>query len=268
MPSKPIRMVQLSDLHLFSNSQDSLLGVNTEDSLRAVIELLCRNSDLSDTDFIILSGDLTQDGSEAAYRRLIALLKPLRSPIYWIPGNHDDVSMITYVYADGAILGNRHVILKGWQFIFLNSQKPGLVEGQLDEEQLHFMQQCLKRYPAHHAVIVFHHQPIPVGSAWLDKGRLTNADQFWACVGPFHHVRAVLFGHVHQVMESHVHHVAIYSAPSTCVQFAPNNDQFKLDNLPPGYRWLDFFEDGHIETGIERVAHYIGQFDDNATGYE
>ncbi|EKD73680.1 MAG: hypothetical protein ACD_45C00220G0001, partial [uncultured bacterium] len=81
------------------------------------------------------------------------------------------------------------------------------------------------------------------------------------------HVKTVICGHVHQAFEKKIGNVMLYAAPSTCIQFKPGETNFALDPIPPGYRWLHFYKDGHIKTGIERAPHYVGEFDKTAKGY-
>jgi len=88
---KPIRFIQLTDTHLSLNSHTELLQVNTEDSFKAVVALLNKRSDI---DLLLLTGDLSQDGSEAAYERIAQILKRLTMPIYCLPGNHDDATVM------------------------------------------------------------------------------------------------------------------------------------------------------------------------------
>jgi len=106
-----------------------------------------------------------------------------------------------------------------------------------------------------------------VGSEWIDKLGVQNADEFWKIISHYPNVKAVFFGHIHQVNQQTVHGIACYSVPSTCIQFKTNQNQFGLEKLPPGYRWINLYDDGHIETGVERIADYIGEFDENAKGY-
>lgn len=265
MKAPPLKIVQISDLHLLADKKGSLLGVNTQDSFKAVLDLLEQESDKMDA--IILSGDLSQDGSAPAYIHIANLIKSLAVPVYYVPGNHDNVSVMMKVYPRDTILNEKHIILRNWQIILLNSQKKGAVEGYLDEEQLQFLQHCLRTHPQYHAIVLFHHQAMPVGCTWLDKLGLTNANQFWDIIGHFSQVRAVVFGHVHQSFEQKKNGVMMYAPPSTCIQFKPNIADFKLDPLPPGYRIFYLFEDGHIETVIRRVKHYIGIYDEHAKGY-
>ncbi|KTC63185.1 hypothetical protein AO262_22830 [Pseudomonas fluorescens ABAC62] len=47
----------------------------------------------------------------------------------------------------------------------------------------------------------------------------------------------------------------LLASPSTCIQFAPGSEDFKVSEQAPGYRWLRLHGDGRLETGVERVRH-------------
>ncbi len=259
------RIIQLSDTHLFADSEQSLLGVNTQQSFQAVIDLL--QQDKNKIDFIIHTGDITQDYSEAAYIRLADKLKPFNVPIYCVPGNHDDPKVMAKIYPRDMISDRRHIVLKHWQIILLDSHKSGSVAGYLDSAQLNYLNHCLQAYPELHAIVTFHHHPMSVGSRWLDNIGLINANEFWQVIAHYPNVHTVLFGHVHQIFEKKVKGTQCYSAPSTCIQFKRKQDHFGLEKLPPGFRWLQLYEEGRLETGVKRVAEYVGQFDENTKGY-
>ena len=57
------------------------------------------------------------------------------------------------------------------------------------------------------------------------------------------------------------------SSPSSCIQFAPDSEDFKVDDQPPGYRWLDLHADGSIEAGISRVENVKFDVDLESSGY-
>lgn len=265
MGDGPIRIIQVSDIHLYGDMERTLLGVNTNESYQAVVDLLKQQA--SNADFLLLTGDLTQDGSEAGYKRIAKSLNSFNFPAYCIPGNHDNAKMMEQVYPLETISTERHIILKNWHLILLDSQIPGAVEGRLDVSQLNYLQHCLQSYPQHHAIIVFHHQPVPVGSHWLDNLGLKNATEFWEVISHYPKVHTVLFGHVHQEYEQVFMGIKCYSTPATCFQFMRNQDRFGLENLPPAYRWIELYEDGRLETGVKRVAKYVGEFDAKAKGY-
>jgi len=263
MKDEFVRIVQLSDIHLFENPEDSLLGVKTQESFAALLEMLKKE----EFSFIILSGDLSQDGSDASYLRIAKMLKPFQVPIYCIPGNHDNTKIMARVYPVENISNHRHIVLKNWHIILLNSQIPGSVEGYLDRSQLHYLEHCLQTYPEHHAIIVFHHHPIPVGSAWLDKLGLTNANEFWQLTENYPMITAVLFGHVHMAVEGKVKNIPYYSTPAGCIQFKPHHDAFSLDHIPQGFRIIELYSNGKLKTEVKRLPKYIGHFDQGAKGY-
>jgi Icc protein len=99
-------------------------------------------------------------------------------------------------------------------------------------------------------LVVLHHQPIPVGSAWLDSIRLMNGPEMLEVVSRHRNVRGILWGHVHQAFDGMHAGVAMMSTPSTCFQFVPGRDDFALDDRPPGYRWLHLYPDGRIDTRV------------------
>src|SRR5258706_263616 len=83
---------------------------------------------------------------------------------------------------------------------------------------LDLLEDCLKKYPAHHAIVAFHHQPLPVGATWLDMIGLQNADELWAILAQYPNSHTILFGHVHQEFQAEKNGIRCYSTPSTCVQ--------------------------------------------------
>jgi Icc protein len=264
MDEAPLQIVQISDIHLFGDKEKSLLGVKTQDSFAEVINLV---KSQHKPDLILLSGDLAQDGSAAAYLRIAEMLHDFPIPIYYIPGNHDDSSVMMQIYPLGNLTHHRHIVLKNWHIILLDSHIPNKVEGFLAETQLMFLEHCLQMYPEHYAIIVFHHQPVPVGSTWLDNLGLKNADRLWASLANFPKIQTILFGHVHQQHEGKKNGIQYFSAPSTCIQFKRNSPEFALEELAPGFRWVELHADGKLMTGIKRLTHYVGTFDVTATGY-
>lgn len=263
--SRTLRVVQISDTHLFANVEKSLLGVKTNDSFQATLDLL--RQDAVSPDIILLTGDLSQDESEESYVRIADKFAEFATPVYCLPGNHDNLPMMEKVFSQGLISLQKQLIFNPWQLILLNSQIPGSVEGFLGKSELDFLEKCLQDYPQQYALIAFHHHCVPTGCSWLDNLGLTNAEDFWKVLQRYPKVRVVLFGHVHQVAEGEKNSIHYYSAPSTCIQFKTKSEKFALDNLPPGYRLIDLFADGSIKTSVRRAKEYVGEFDLHAKGY-
>ena len=53
-----------------------------------------------------------------------------------------------------------------------------------------------------------------------------------------------------------------YAQPAT-----PNHDDFALEDIMPGYRWLELYPDGEIKTGVERVPRKEYGIDFDSRGY-
>lgn len=266
MQSDQIKIIQISDVHLMHNSDGELLKVPTQKSFQAVIDFI--NQQEKNIHCIILTGDLAQDGSENAYQRVADMLDVFHVPVYCVPGNHDNLSAMQRVYPRGNIVCERQVILPHWQMILLDSHIEGAVPGKLDRTQLNFMENCLRDHPELNAMIMFHHPPFLVESTWLDNILLQNQDEFWQTILPYQlQIKAIVCGHVHQENAKQTFNIPCYSVPSTCIQFKRRHNEFALDDVPPGYRWIELAVDGQFKTGVRRVEKYVGEFDERAKGY-
>ncbi len=262
---KALKLVQLTDTHLGEQPGTPLLGLDTDLSFGHVIERV--RQDHPNLDLLLATGDLSDQGSLAAYRRFMALTDNLAQSSLWLPGNHDIPSMMHEV-AVGQMAGSKE--LAGWRIIMLDSSVAGKVSGELQAEQLDFLEQQLQQSAAagQHVLVSLHHQPVPVGCAWLDQQSVADAGDFFTILDQFSHVRAVLWGHVHQQFESERRGVQLLASPSTCVQFAANSDDFKLDRQAPGFRWLDLHSNGRIESGVTRISDVAFDIDYDITeGY-
>lgn len=265
-PLAPVtRIVQLSDLHLFSHAAEMLMGINTHESLNSVLTQLKQVSPAPTA--IMITGDLAQDGTMEAYQTLVDLMADFPGLIAWIPGNHDDYDAMRKVLASPAFVGpgggadegledrssHAPVALGPWRLILLNSVVEGQVYGRLTAASLATLDRQLAVTVPHPTIVALHHPPGAVNAAWLDAICLQQPEAFWHVLDRYAHVKLVLCGHIHQDYSDRRHGVTYYTTPSTCFQFSPRQDQFGLDPVAPGFRILDLFADGHWETEVVRV---------------
>lgn len=244
----PLRFVQLTDTHLRDRADGTLRGVNTAHTLAAVVaQVRARHAHI---DGILATGDISHDDGTPSYRRFAQLLAPLRAPVYCLPGNHDALGVFGCVLKGRLMQSGGRLLSAGWQLLFLDSAVPGAVHGHLRPAELARLDAALREHPQAYALICLHHQPVPVGSAWVDRLMLDNAEALFAVVDRHPQVRGILWGHVHQSFDTVRHGVRLLASPSTCLQFKPGCADFTLDDRPPGYRWLDLHADGGIDTGV------------------
>ena len=282
MTHSSLYVVQLTDSHLFSRSQKELLGVNTDVSFQAVLKAVVSLD--PKPDLVMVTGDLSQDGSAASYQRCRELLSSLDLDTYWLPGNHDDNAVMVAelgemasagrtfssnkIFAD-KIFADKVIAKTPWRIVLLDSSIDGEVGGYLAEEELQRLEAELELATQNqqYAAIALHHPPFLMQSRWLDTSTLANPEQLLERLDRFDCVRVVLFGHVHQEWEQVRNGVTYMACPSTCVQFQPRSDSFALETIAPGYRQLWLHPDGSIETLVTRVEAAALAPNALATGY-
>jgi len=260
-----IKVLQITDTHLFAGSSGCLLGLNTEQSLNAITEEV-RAHHLT-AELILATGDLVHDGTPAAYRRIFSHLENFGLPVYCLPGNHDEALTLQRTLNNGRIKYTEHAHHGNWHFIFLDSTIADSEGAHLTSEMLEMLDSRLQSAPDSHTLVCLHHQPIPMGSRWLDTMAVDNPDKFFAIIDRHPQVRGILWGHVHQQYDGMYKDIKLMSTPSTCIQFLPGSDDFAVDTANPGYRWLELYPDGRIETGVERITVLPGCIDMASNGY-
>lgn len=248
-----IRVWQFSDTHLYADPESVFHGVNPDQALQGLLAALAARGDHAD--LAVVTGDLTHDGTEAAYRRLREHFATLGMPVYCLAGNHDDPVTLKRVLASGQVSAPPSVLLAHWQLIMLDTTVPGEDAGRLEATELDRLGACLDAYPERHVVVCLHHPPMPSGMRWMDETMLLrNPEDLFAVLDQYPQVRALLWGHIHQPFRELRRGVHCLAAPSTMVQFLPGSEEFAVDPRPPGLRWLVLHSDGRIETGIERAS--------------
>jgi Icc protein len=260
-----LRIVQLTDLHLYADPSGRLLGQNTRHTLELVFDLIRRT--FWPADRLILTGDLVHDESEAGYQALHQRLSLFGTPCSCLPGNHDATKPMARALNRGIVSTAPDLRCGTWNLIFLDSTIAGDDAGHLSEGQLARLEATLTRHPQAHALVCLHHQPVPIGSPWMDAIGLRNARDLFCTLDRHPQVRGLLWGHVHQELQAERKGVRLLATPSTCVQFLPASEAFAVDTATPGFRWLELHPDGRISTGVERIARYPDPIDPTADEY-
>lgn len=156
-----ITFLQLSDLHL-SPSGQLLAGVDPMRQMRNVLTRI-QQLDVAPA-FIVVSGDLTDNGSAESYEVVNEVLKELRAgetPVLLALGNHDDRATFRRV-----VLGEERFdqgpyyysqLIDGLRVIVLDSLIPEDVGGALGAEQLAWLEAQLADPAPRGNVLVLHH---------------------------------------------------------------------------------------------------------------
>ena len=244
-----MKILQVTDPHLYGSASARLRGVQTDATLRAVLDHALASA--SDYSAVLVTGDVVQDDTDG-YLRFRSILGSSTAPVLCIPGNHDEpeamrreLDVAPFRFCGAHRFG-------GWNFIMLNSYELNCVGGRLGDAELERLDAALAATTGH-SLVCLHHHPVPMGSRWLDTSGLADAAEFWRVIDAHPCVRAVVWGHVHQAHEARRGVVRLFATPSTGAQFLPGSDRYAVDSRPPAYRTFELHDDGRIES----LVHWI-----------
>ena len=243
-----LRVLHLTDPHLFADREGALRGAVTYASLAAVLAHY-QASDWQ-ADVAIVTGDLIQDDSKEAYDHFRDLLEPLGLPVFCLPGNHDVRALMQsalseepFRYCASADIGN-------WLITCVDSCVSGVAGGAISAAEYERLDQSIADSDAEHVMVCLHHPPVPMASKWLDTVGLEDGERFLGFVGKSGRVRLTIFGHVHQEYVADHDGIQVIATPSTCRQFTKGSDTFAVDENPPAYRRITLKDDGSFDTSL------------------
>jgi 3',5'-cyclic-AMP phosphodiesterase len=196
----PATLAQLSDLHLRPGEGGHGPAERLELAVRHIAGLQPRPH------AVLLSGDLADAPSSAAYERAHELLSPLGLPIYAIPGNHDDRDLLRARFgpspAPAGAPVNFAVECGPLRLVGCDSTRAGEDAGALGEEQLRWLQETLAQAPETPTLLALHHPPVLTGAHVMDAIALAAEDRvaLEALLGRHPQVQAITCGHVHTTM--------------------------------------------------------------------
>ena len=243
-----MRVLHLTDPHLFADRRGALRGAVTYDTLQLVIAHYL-DSDF-EADFIALTGDIVQDDSAEAYAQCHELVSSLGLPVLCVPGNHDVRSLMRDLLPDPPFSYCGSIESGNWLITGIDSCSAGRAGGRIAERALRRMEEAIAASSAGHVMVCLHHPPVPMHSKWLDTVGLDNGDEFLARAASSGRVRAAIFGHVHQHYDAEHDGIRLVATPSTCRQFLPRADEFAVDDRPPAYRLIELHADGSINAEL------------------
>ncbi len=208
------RFVHLTDLHIsHPDANDPKDKSGCRDTLERVVGII--NAMERQPDFVIASGDLTNNGNVASYGLLRDLLAPLRPPLVMAIGNHDLREGFRTVFASDICSGEagapyfHDTVHGGVHVITLDTKVPGRVAGTICEVQFEFLAKALARNSDLPKLIVMHHPPrvdddgLPWATIDLD------ATERLADMLKQQDIAGIMSGHVHINQIHHWHGVPV-----------------------------------------------------------
>ena len=217
-----VRFAIASDLHIAlpETIDNSATRFHLTHLSIPILEVVLEHLNTLDLDFLLLPGDLTQDGEKVNHQWLQSRLSKLPYPVYVIPGNHDvpilhgNEQIIAYEdfpnyyqscgYQDSTSLDYTCEIAPNLQLIALNSNQfdsRGKQGGYLTESQFVWLEKILATFSEQMILVMIHHNVIehlPNQSEHILGKRymLDNASRLITLLRRYQ-VRFIFTGHLH-----------------------------------------------------------------------
>jgi 3',5'-cyclic AMP phosphodiesterase CpdA len=249
---KPVLLAQLSDLHIC----DEWEGVDPAVHVERVVEAI--RALPNPVDAVLVTGDLTDDGSEQNYRRARELLERAGVPLHVLPGNHDDRRRLREAFGlpgAGDDPVNYSVRVGELRLVVFDSIVPGRDPGAYGPEQLGWLEEELGRSDGP-TLLALHHPPLATGLPEWDAINLPAGEReaLAAVVARHPQLLAIVGGHLHRTVAGALGGCAVLSAPSACLQVRPD---FERDHVawtgPPGFA-LHVLRDGELSSQVELLG--------------
>ena len=242
------RFLQLTDLHVVAPGSLCSGVLDTGAILRAGVDrILAQMPAIGPLDGVLVTGDISDDGSAESYDLAQRELARFGLPVYAVPGNHD--SRGAFRAAFGGQVGMPASGLVDWvvdlpdtRLIGLDTLVEGQGAGRLQPDSLAFLTRALAGAGTRAVVVALHHPPMRIGIRFMDNIGLENTNDLAAAIPA--NCAPVIFvaGHVHGVYLGRIGAHRVVTAPSLCSAFAlDRRTDARVGFLtgPTGYALLD-----------------------------
>ncbi|MBX3430959.1 MAG: metallophosphoesterase [Hyphomonadaceae bacterium] len=250
--SGQFRLAQISDTHVRADDG----GAAASQLRRAMAQAKEYSADV-----ILLTGDLVNDAREDEYAVLAETLTDPPTPLYLMPGNHDDRGLIrrffpqhTYMPRDGAL----HFTIEAFpvRMIALDDIVPGETHGLLRRSGAEWLESALSVERTKPTIVALHHPPFLTHDLLFDKIGLLDAEEFATVVARHRQVLRIICGHHHRVAFGQAAHAPVIVAPSSSWTYglAMNDGQQIAPRTAEQPGWML-----HAWTAAGGIAsHFIG----------
>lgn len=254
-----VRLLQLTDLHIFADRSERLKGVDTAANLEIVVQHVLDSG--IEFDHLIMTGDHTHDELAASYQFVKNQFERLADHWWQVPGNHDDRAVLRSVFSnvEGAAAEEIrfHFEAETWSCIGLDSHQPGLVAGRIQPHQIDWLKSRLAETSSEHVALFLHHPPVDIPSDWMDPIGLEGRELLAEVVAANSAIELIVCGHIHHDFRSELHQATVLSSPATSIQFDPRGSSPTFSSDCPGYRLIELSSTGW-STEVVRVPEAAG----------
>lgn len=248
------KILVMTDLHI-TEPGNPIIGLDPATRLAETLAHAARHQ--SDASHLILTGDLTHNGTPIEYQRLKETLLELPWPVSYIIGNHDHRATFCEAFpeapTDTSGFVQSIIDLPDTRLILLDTvdethEIPHA--GRLCTNRLAWLQQTLSE-SSNPCLVFMHHHPFDSSFTGMDKINLSNATEVRAILKNSN-TSHVFAGHIHRTIHATIDGLSMTVFKSPCHQqpmmFGTEGSSFSIDE-PAGYGIL-------LTDGPNVVVHF------------
>jgi len=250
-----VKIIHLSDLHLVGGDGTSLYGIDPTFRLKMALKSIELNH--NDAEFIVITGDLTDNASPKAYEKLAQVVDNYSIPINFTLGNHDKRDIFKKYFSEFSESKFIQYVKKidNRVHIFLDTLVEECSYGELCSHRMEWLKEQLDMYSKDFVYLYMHHHPIESGLYEMDNdANFKSSGEFWNLLKKYDNIKHISFGHLHRTMHSVKQNIALHSTRSTTFQVAyqPHSKvEFLTNEERPTYAILEILDDNNV-----RIHHH------------
>jgi 3',5'-cyclic AMP phosphodiesterase CpdA len=260
-------IAQISDVHIQAGGKPAYGKIDTVAFLAKTVAAL--NALDPQPDVVLASGDLVERGSAEEYGLLTELLKPLKAPLFVVPGNHDARDTLAAAFPDAG--GKRAAGGAFFQYavedfpvrlVAVDTIVPGESGGTFCATRAAWLDATLAAGSPDKPVLIFlHHPPFATGIGHMDKIGLKGADLLASVVSKHSNIERIVCGHLHRAIQARFAGTIASVCPSTAHQVVLDirkNGPPAFSFEPPGFQLHLWRDGGPLVTHTQATGEYGG----------
>ena len=234
------KILVFTDLHLLPEGE-TLIGIDPGERLRQGLEHATAQH--PDAARIILTGDLTHNGTPQEYARLRDILNGFSIPICLMLGNHDRRGPFLQAFPDTPTTAQGHVQqvvdLEDSRLILLdtlNEEAGDTHSGLLCADRLAWLDARLCEAAKKRCVLFTHHPVFATGFKGMDWIGLKSIPELSALLARHQNVVQVISGHIHRTIQGAINGIpaAVFKSPCHQMPMALGYQDPRLSVAEPG----------------------------------
>lgn len=228
-------IAQITDSHIVEKGQHWLSDPATATQERLARVVAYVNALTPQPDVVLMTGDVTEEGTEGSYRHCRELVDTLKAPLFVIPGNHDRRQQMRTAFSNHLYMptqGYIHYAIEGFplRLIALDTLVEGEDYGCICEERLAWVKETLCQDVQKPTIIFMHHPPVKTGNKLFDGIICFAHPGFEQLIRDTPNVIGIFTGHYHHLCVTTYGGKPCFLAPSIApVHYFVNPQQ---DDLP------------------------------------